>query len=150
MSMDLRILGIRKLCWAETAALAGKPSGEILASRFFRTLYPSAPARSGYQLFPKYTDDLRSIRRMITPIVTEEDDVECDEVSYIYWEEELGSYWRSLIHEEPLIDEILEAARGRMRYDQAYSPVPYALVDRYCNRNRPTCPEDEIFAISYG
>ena len=148
--MDLRIFGIRKLRYEEVAVLAGKPSGEIWASELFRTLYPSAPAQSGYRLVESYGDSLRSIRNMITPIVTEEDDVEYDETSYIYWEEELGYYWRNLSHEDPLIDEILGAVTGYMHYDQDYSVVPYGLVDSYFNRHQPTCPEEEVIAISYG
>ncbi len=150
MSMDLRILGIRKLRSVEAALLAGKPSNEIMTSELFRKLLPTAPTQAGYQLLPRYTDSLDSIKHMITPIVTEEDDVEYDEVSYIYWEEELGYYWRNLSHEDPLIDEILAAARGYVHYDQDYSVVPYGLVDQYCNRHQPTCPEEEIIAICYG
>ena len=145
MSIDLRILGIRKLRSVEAALLAGKPSYEIMASALFRQLFPAAPAQAGYQLLPRYTASLDSIKHMITPIVTEEDDAEYDEVSYIYWEEELGYYWRNLSHEDPLIDEILTAVRGYVHYDQDYSVVPYELVCQYFNRHQPTCPEEVHF-----
>ncbi len=150
MSMDLTILGIRKLSSVETVLLTGKSSDEICASDLFRRIYPAAPARSGYQLFHKYDGSLCSIRHMVTPIVTEEDDAEYGETSYIFWKEDLGHYWRSMTRDYPEIDEILTAVRGYMQFDQAYSPVPYGLVSSYVNLHEPTCPEEEIIAISYG
>lgn len=150
MSMDLTIFGIRKLFPVEIALLAGKPSDEICSSDLFRRIYPTAPARSRYQLFHRFDESLRSIRHMITPIVTEEDEVEYGETSYILWAEDLGHYWRSMTRDDPDIDEILNAARGHMQYDQVYSPVPYGLVSCYLNLHEPTCPKEEIIAISYG
>lgn len=150
MSVDLRIFGIRRLRDAEIAELTGKTIGEIHESAFFRTLFPSAPENSGYRFFSEYKHCMESIRHMTRPVVTADDDAEYGESSYIYWEEELGCYWRNLSHDDPVIDEILQAVRGYMHYDQNYSVVPDELVGEYLNKCLPTSPEDEILAISYG
>ena len=146
MSVDLRIYGIRKLCDEEIAELTGKTEDEIYKSEYFRKLFPRAAENSRY-VFCEYPKDyLKSIERMITPIVTADEDV----ILYVYCIEELAYYWKNLSHNDPLIDEILESVRGRIHYDQYYSEVPYELVGSYLNKKQPECDQDEIIAISYG
>ena len=149
MSMDLRIYGIRKLKDQEIAELSGKTVGEILESRFFRKYFPAAPDQSGYRFYDDSHDYMKSIEHMAVPVVTADDNPEYDECSYIYWEEELGYYWRNLSHDDPTIDEILKSATGYVHYNQIYSIVPYELVGAYMNKGQPTWDQDEIIAISY-
>lgn len=150
MSMNLRIYGIRKLKNIEVSLLAGKTTREISESQLFRKIFPSAPDNSGYRFYHDFHGSMKSIVNMIRPIVTADDDVEYDEQSYIYWEEELGHYWRTLSHDDPMIDEILETLSGYIHYDQDYSVVPYDLVGQYMNISQPSCNDDEIIAVSYG
>ena len=149
MSMCLRIFGIRKLKRLEISLLAGKTASEIHESQLFRKIYPSAHYNSGYRFYCDSQGSMKSIKNMIVPVVTADDDPEFDEHSYIYWEEELGYYWRDLAHDDPMIDEILETLSGYIHYDQAYSVVPYELVGQYMNKSQPSS-EDEIIAVSYG
>ena len=148
--MDLRIYGIRKLKKTEIAELTEKTADEILQSRFFRKYFPSAPPTSGYRLSFGSHGSMKNIEHMMAPVAAADDDVEYGERTYVYWEEELGHYWRNLSHDDPMIDEILNAVRGYIHYDQAYSVVPYELVGSYMNKCRPTCDEDEIIVLSYG
>ena len=150
MSMDLRIYGIRKLRDEEIAELTGKTAGEIFKSDFFRKFYPSAPDNSGYRFYDEYHGHMESIKHMVTPVVTADDEPEYGQVSYIYWEEELAYYWRNLSHEDPRIFEVLEAVTGLIHYDQDYSVIPYELVGGYLNKSQPASYKDEIIAISYG
>lgn len=146
MSVDLRIYGIRKLCEEEIAELTGKTVDEIFGSEYFRKLFPHAAGNSRYEFYDDQKKYLKSIEHMLTPIVTADEDI----ILYGYWIEELAYYWKNLSHDDPLIDEILEEVRGRIRYDQNYSVVPYELVGSYLNIKQPECDQDEIIAISYG
>lgn len=146
MSVDLRIYGIRKFNEEEIAELTGKTEDEIYQSEFFRKLFPSAPYNSRYEFYDSPKKYLKSIEHMLTPIVTADDDI----LLYGFWIEELAYYWKNLSHDDPLIDEILNAVRGRIEYDQYYSVIPYELAGQYLNKNQPTCIKDEIIAISYG
>ena len=150
MSMELRIFGIRKLKGLEIAELTGKTSGEICESQFFRTLFPSAPVTAGYRFYDDRHGTMKSIAHMTVPVAAAEDEAEYGERSYVYWEEELGYYWRNLSHDDPRIDEILTAAGDYMHYSQEYSIVPYEVVGAYMNRSQPTGGADEIIAVSYG
>ena len=143
--MELRIFGIRKLKSLEIAELTGKTYSEIYGSQFFRTLFPSASVTAGYRFY----DDRHGTMKAV-PVAATEDQVEYGERSHIYWEEELGYYWRNLSHDDPRIDEILTAVGDYMHYSQAYSIVPYEMVGTYMNRSQPTGDADEIIAVSYG
>ena len=150
MSMTLRIFGIRKLNGLEIAELTGKTYREICESQFFRTLFPSASDTAGYRFYNDSHGTMKSIAHMTVPVAAAEDQVEYGERSYVYWEEELGYYWRNLSHDDPRIDEILTAVGDDMHYSQEYSVVPYEAVGSYMNRSQPTGGEDEIIAVSYG
>ena len=150
MSMTLRIYGIRKLKDLEIAELTGKTYSEIHESQFFRTLFPSASATAGYRFYEDRHGTMKSIAHMAVPVAAAEDEVEYGERTYIYWEEELGYYWRNLSHDDPRIDEILTAVGDDMHYSQEYSIVPYDVVGAYMNRSQPTGSADEIIAVSYG
>ena len=146
MSVDLSIYGIRKLCEEEIAELTGKTEDEIYRSKYFRKLFPHAADNSRYEFYEYPKDYLKSVEHMLTPIVTDDEDI----VIYGFWIEELAYYWKNLSHDDPRIDEILEAVRGRIHYDQYYSVVPYELVDGYLNKKQPECHWDEVIVISYG
>lgn len=145
MSVDLRIYGIRRLSEAEISELSGKTEEEIYNFRGSQ-ISPSVQYSSRYEFYENPKDSLKSIEHMLTPIATDDEYI----ILYGFWIEELAYYWKNLSHDDPRIDEILNAVSGLIHYDQFYSVVPYDLVGSYLNKKQPENPNDEIIAISYG
>lgn len=145
MSVDLRIYGIRRLSEAEISELSGKTEEEIYNFRGSQ-ISPSVQYSSRYEFYDNPKDYLKSIEHMLTPIATDDEYI----ILYGFWIEELAYYWKNLSHDDPRIDEILNAVSGLIHYDQFYSVVPYDLVGSYLNKKQPENPNDEIIAISYG
>ena len=145
MSVDLRIYGIRRLSEAEISELSGKTEEEIYNFRGSQ-ISPSVQYSSRYEFYENPKDSLKSIEHMLTPIATDDEYI----ILYGFWIEELAYYWKNLSHDDPRIDEILNAVSGLIHYDQFYSVVPYDLVGSYLNKKQPEYPNDEIIAISYG
>ena len=92
---------------------------------------------------------MKSISHMLTPIDTADEDI-----VNVYWEEELGYYWKNLSHDDSTIDMILDDVRrciGYIDWDQSYNVVPSGCVGSYFNKQYPTGGDSkEIIAISYG
>ena len=145
MSMELTILGIRKLRSDEIKELNGKTAAEIEKSGFFRQLYPSAPYHSKYNCYWEISESMNNIRDMFTRITDADDDP-----VYVFWSEVLGYYWKNLSHDDPRIDEFLEAARGYIDWDREFQVVPSGLIGSWLTSGPVAEQDGEIVVFIYG
>lgn len=145
MSMELTILGIRKLRPDEAEELNGKTVTEITRSQYFRQFLPSAPYHSKYICHGEIDESMESVREMLTKIT----DADGDPI-YVFWTEVLGYYWKNLSHDDQRIDEFLQAVRDCNNGDQYYRVVPSELIGSWLTSYPVAESEGEIVAFVYG